>query len=110
LRKLNRHAAHAFTGGDAIDSGGNLRGTVLEFALKLAHEESGLFLVALLEDLADADQHRPGYGGYDNSHHQREQEKQLLAKAQGASSSETPANCGAPAAFRRRSRRRPPTA
>ena len=83
---------------------------MLELTLKLADEERGLFLIALFEDLADADEHGPRYGSYDDGHHEREQQQQLLAQAHGASSSETPASCGAPPGPKRSSRTRPLTA
>ena len=83
---------------------------MLELALELADEESRLLLVALLKDLADADEHSPGDRGHGSRYGEREKQQQLLPKAHGASSSETPARSGAPSAASRRSRTRPLTA
>ena len=51
---------------------------MLELALKLADKESRLLLIALLEDLANADQHCPGNSSDDGRDGEREQQEQLL--------------------------------
>ena len=110
LHELEGHAARALARGEAIDGGGDLGRAMLKLALKLADEERRLFLVALLEHLANAHQHRPRHRSHRRRDGERKEQQQLLAQAHGASSSETPARSGVPSARSCRSRTRRSTA
>jgi hypothetical protein len=53
-----------------IYGGGDFCGALLKLALKLADEQGGFFLVALLKDHADTDEDSPGHSGHDRSDHE----------------------------------------
>ena len=110
MNQFEGHGARPFTGGEAIDGRGHFSGAMLELALELADEERSLLLIALLEDVADADEDGPGDGGDGGGHGERKEEEQLLAQVHGASSIEAEARAGVPSARSWRSRTRAPMA
>src|ERR1700675_1834313 len=79
---------------------------MLEFSLELANEERGLFLVSLFEDMPDADEDRPGNRGDGARNGERHEEKEFLAEAQGAASSEALGRSSEPSGLNWRSRTR----
>ncbi len=110
LNHLKGHGACTITRRESVNCGRNLRGAMLKLALKLADEERGLLLIALLKNVADTDEHSPRNGGDGGGDREREKQQELLAEAHCASSSEAEARSGDPSACRRRSRRRVPMA
>ena len=110
LRDFRGDTSYVVGGGQPVHRSGNLGRAILELALKLADEERGFLAIALLEDMANAQQHGPGDGRNSRCYRQRKEQEQTLPKAHGASSTEASARSGMPSAIKWRSRTRGPNA
>jgi hypothetical protein len=73
LSQFECHGAHALACGYPVYCRGYLGGAMLKLALKLADEECRLLLIALLEDLPNADQNGPRHRGHRGCYCEREE-------------------------------------
>src|SRR5579863_11717 len=98
LPHFERHITYLFGSSKTFDGRCHFSGVMLELALKLAHNQRCVLLVAHFENSPDSDEHGPRNRDHGCGHGEREQQKQLLAQAHGASSSEAAAKAGMPPA------------